>query len=173
MAIMTHSIDARGWHVWRYADGSFLEFDPSRCAHLKQQAADNGWKQTIGDAGAKSRDPKTGKSATIAEIRESMRDRIETLYSGEWTARTQPVSTLLARAIAALYPAKFPPENNPIRAVREWVASQALATGQDVKVVAANMERSEKVAAKMVELRGPVNVAAADALFASLESTPD
>jgi hypothetical protein len=90
--------------TWKYLDGSVLEFDADKCnEEIKFQAMMHGFKQKHGDASAMSRDPKTGKSASLAEKRDAMRMVRDSLYDGEWASER---TSILLLALCELKPGK-------------------------------------------------------------------
>lgn len=96
-------------------DGLTLTF--SNGATLQLQLADlddniiahavlHGLKQKLVDAAAISRDPDTGRTATIDTKYAAVRDVYDRLCAGEWNKRREGGTTggLLLRALAILYP---------------------------------------------------------------------
>ena len=73
----------------------------------------HGFKQKIVDAAALSRNPDTGRSATVEDKYNAMRAVYDQLLSGSWNKRAGDGSStgsggLLYRALCMLYPAKTP-----------------------------------------------------------------
>lgn len=82
-------------------------------AQLLRHAALHGFKQKIVDAAALSRNPDTGRSATVADKYNAMLAVYNQLLSGSWNKRAGDGSStgsggLLFRALCLLYPAKTP-----------------------------------------------------------------
>jgi len=68
------------------------------------QATLHGIKQKCVDAAALSRDPTTGRSATVVEKRDAVAEMIERLMSGTWNDRGAEGSSALLNALIAAYP---------------------------------------------------------------------
>ena len=88
-------------------------------ASLLNHAIVHGLKQKIGDAAAISRDPETGRSATLADKRAAMMRVVEQLMAGDWN-RTREGGTgaaggLLFQALCRMQP------NKPAAEVRAWL----------------------------------------------------
>ena len=79
---------------------------------LAQQAMMHGLKQKLVDAAAISRNPDTGRSATIDDKYNAVREVFDRLMSGQWNkVRTEGASTkggLLFRALCMMYADKTP-----------------------------------------------------------------
>lgn len=79
---------------------------------LAQQAMMHGLKQKLVDAAAISRNPDTGRSATIDDKYNAVREVFDRLMSGQWNkVRDGGASTkggLLFRALCLMYPDKTP-----------------------------------------------------------------
>jgi len=75
-------------------------------AEIQNMATLHGLKQKIGDAAAISRNPDTGRSASLADKRAAMAEVLDRLLAGEWNKRREgePTGGYLLRALMALKP---------------------------------------------------------------------
>ena len=127
---------------------------------IRQQAMMHGLRQKLCDAGALSRNPTTGKSATVLDKFNAIKEVFDTLMSGDWNRKREAVTGnggLFLRALCAIQPAK----------TQEQVAAW-LATKSKAEVTA--MRDDPRVIAKMREL-APLGDVDVDGLFADLETT--
>lgn len=127
----------------QFADGKTLTMDAGLLTDsIRAQAMMHGLKQKLCDAAAISRNPETGKPATIADKYAAVRAVYDRLLSGEWNARREGSggSTLLLRALVALYPART------AEALREWLGKMDDAQKAALKL-------NPRVAAKIAELQ--------------------
>lgn len=118
----------------------------------------HGLKQKLVDAAAISRDPETGRSATLATKLAAVQDVLDRLLAGEWNKRREGSGTsggLLFRALCIMYPDK------PADAVREFLAKKS-----DAEKAA--LRRNPKVSAIMDTLRDEGDVDS-DALLGELD----
>lgn len=91
-------------------------------ADILGQALMHGLKQKLVDAAAISRNPDTGRSATIDDKYNAVREVYDRLLSGEWNKTREAGAGgsggLLFRALCITYPAKTP------EAIREYLAKR-------------------------------------------------
>ena len=91
-------------------------------ADILGQALMHGLKQKLVDAAAISRNPDTGRSATIDDKYAAVREVYDRLLSGEWNKTREAGAGgsggLLFRALCITYPAKTP------EAIREYLAKR-------------------------------------------------
>ena len=91
-------------------------------AQILGQCAMHGLKQKLVDAAAISRNPDTGRSATVADKYAAVREVYDRLLSGEWNKTRETGAGgsggLLFRALCITYPAKTP------EAIREYLAKR-------------------------------------------------
>jgi hypothetical protein len=107
-----------------FADGSELTiYADSLAADIRHEAMMHGLKQKIGDAAAISRNPETGRSATLSDKRAAMRAVVERLQAGAWNAERgeggSPAGGLLFAALVRMYAGKKSDE-----ALREFLAGK-------------------------------------------------
>lgn len=123
----------------------------------------HGFKQKFVDAAALSRNPETGRSATVADKIAAVRVVFDRLASGgPWNLpRGEGAATggLLLRALCELYPARTP------EALREYLAGKTAAERTALR-------QNARIAPIIDRLRGPVAAGASDEMLAELE-TPD
>lgn len=102
----------------------------------------HGLKQKLVDAAAISRNPETGRSATVADKIAAVQEVLDRLLAGEWNKRREgaPTGGLLLRALARLYPAR----------TRDQLV-EFLAGKSDAEKAA--LRRNPKVAAIIEEIR--------------------
>ena len=129
--------------VFTFASGSVLAIDPMNLSDdIKAEALFHGLKQKIGDAGAISRTPETGRSATVADKRDAMRAVLDRLLAGQWNKVREGGSNLglLLAAVCRLKPAQ---------------TTDALRTWLDAKMDAerAALRKNPKVAATILEIQ--------------------
>lgn len=124
-----------------------------------EQATLHGLKQKLVDAAAISRNPDTGRSATIDDKYQAVREVYDRLLSGAWNKTREggsPTGGLLFRALCILYPTKSP------EALREYMA------GKTPTELAA-LRKVAKIAAIIDTLRTEASDVDGDALLAGLE----
>lgn len=98
--------------VIEFAHGKRIELRPATLGpDIRETAMFHGLKQKLVDAAAISRDPETGRSATVEDKYRAMVAVYDRLLSGQWNAtRGEGSSTgsggLLFAALMRLYPAK-------------------------------------------------------------------
>ena len=111
---------------------------------ILQYAMWHGIKQKLIDAAAISRNPATGRSATINDKFEAVQIVYDRLRAGQWNATRGEGGTgdggLLFRALVALYPTKSP------ESLREYLNGKT-PTEQ------AGLRKNPRIAAKIDELR--------------------
>jgi hypothetical protein len=92
-----------------YSNGNTAAIDAAMLTDdIKQRAIMHGLKQKIVDAAAISRNPETGRSATIADKEAACDEVITRLLAGDWNKNREGQETggLLLTALVRLYPAK-------------------------------------------------------------------
>lgn len=128
----------------RFANGRTLTIQVGDLSPaILAQATMHGLKQKLVDAAAISRDPATGRAATIDTKFDAVNAVLGRLCAGEWNKRREgsPTGGLLLRALVRLYPTK---------------AREDLISFLDGKSDAekAALRRNPKVAAVIEEIRG-------------------
>lgn len=127
-----------------FGNGSELRLELGQLtADIATQAMWHGLKQKLVDAAAISRDPDTGRSATIADKYDAVREVYDRLLAGEWNKTREGgggSGGLLLRALVIAYPNK----------TRE--ALIAYLDGKS-KVEQAALRKTAKLAAIIDELR--------------------
>lgn len=92
------------------ADGQEIRLDAtSMGGDIREQAMMHGFKQKLMDAGAISRDPVTGRSATPTDKFNAIREVYDRLLAGEWNKVREggsPTGGLLLSALMSVYPTK-------------------------------------------------------------------
>lgn len=89
-----------------YSDGAELSLTTSQLtSDICTTAIWHGLKQKLVDAAAISRDPETGRAATIATKQAAVREVFERLLAGEWNKRRESGATggLLLTALVRMY----------------------------------------------------------------------
>ena len=107
----------------RFSHGEVLEiFGKQLSDTILAQALYHGLKQKLVDAAAISRNPDTGRSATVADKYEAVREVYERLLAGQWNKVREGGSGntggLLLSALVRMYPAKT------LEQLREFLASK-------------------------------------------------
>lgn len=100
-----------GQLVLAFSNGQNLKIGPDMLsAHITRQALLHGLKQKLVDAAAISRDPETGRAATIETKYQAVREVYDRLLAGEWNKRREggagAVGGLLFRALCRMYEGK-------------------------------------------------------------------
>lgn len=134
-----------------FADGRALALNAETCSEeLRRHAMMHGYKQKLMDAAAISRNPETGRSATVADKYEAVRVVYDRLTSGgAWNATREGgagnAGGLLFKALCRIHPAKSP------EALREYLAGKtpaeqaALRTNPKISpVIAAIRDEQER-----------------------------
>lgn len=142
------------------AGNNKLAFDTTRAtAEIAEAAMFHGFKQKIDDARALSRDPETGKSATLDEKFSAMATVIQNLYDGNWNSRRESVNrAIFVEAVAE------------VRKVSIESVEKALEKWTDAEVRA--IQRRTDVSEAMLRIRAekfPDDPAETDALFDAIE----
>jgi hypothetical protein len=112
-------------------------------AGIVAQALAHGLKQKLVDAAAISRDPETGRAATIETKFTAVNEVLQRLLAGEWNKKREGGGNsggLLFRALCALYPGKTPDQ------IRDWLGKLSDKQKADMRV-------NPKVAAEIEKLR--------------------
>ena len=130
--------------VLRFSNGEVLAIEPVEVPPaIAQYALWHGLKQKLVDAAAISRNPETGRSATVADKYAAVKVVYDRLLAGEWNApRGSGTGSggLLFRALCAEYPSKTP------EVLREWLAGKS-------KAEQAALRKNPKIAMRIEELR--------------------
>ena len=121
----------------------------------------HGLKQKLVDAAAISRDPDTGRSATVADKLAAVQDVLNRLLAGEWNKRREggPTGGVLLRALMRMQPGKARED------LVEWLAGKS-----DAEKAA--LRRTPKVAAVIAEIQaedGSKSGVDSDALLGELD----
>lgn len=106
-----------------FSNGECLKLDRAKMADdIRHMAMMHGFKQKLVDAAAISRNPDTGRSATVDDKYAAVREVYDRLLSGEWNKTREAGAGgsggLLFRALCITYPAKTPD------AIREYLAKR-------------------------------------------------
>jgi len=109
-AITAEVLDDAAKLVLTFGDGRTLILGALECSEaVREQAMMHGFKQKLVDAAAISRNPDTGRSATLDDKYNAVRTVYDRLLAGQWNA-TRGDGTgsggLLYRALCELYPNK-------------------------------------------------------------------
>jgi hypothetical protein len=143
-----------------FSNGAQLEIRTDRIsADISLQATLHGLKQKLVDAAAISRNPDTGRSATIDDKYAAVKEVFDRLMSGQWNKTREggaPQGGLLFRALCILYPAKTPD------ALREFMASKT-------PTELAALRKVAKIAAIIDTLRAEASDVDGDALLDGLD----
>lgn len=129
-------------------------------------AALHGLKQKIGDAGAISRNPDTGRSATDADKLAAMGEVLKRLLAGNWNkgrgdGTGAGAGGLLFRALCVVYPNKSP------GALREYLAKKSAAEKHHLRTHAPAIAAAiEEIKSKMADDGDTPDV---DALLSELD----
>ena len=96
-----------------FSNGAVIQCDAHNFdASIRDQAMLHGFKQKLVDAAAISRNPDTGRSATIDDKYQAVKEVYDRLMSGQWNKGrgdgTTGTGGLLYRALCLHYPAKTP-----------------------------------------------------------------
>lgn len=109
---------------------AFAGFDPvtwgseAMPANVRLLCAAYGLREKITNATALSRDPKTGKSATVAEKREAAYRVIEAMMAGQWEVRAASGTGDDAVLIDAITELTGQPRADVVDAAKDWSAGQ-------------------------------------------------
>lgn len=147
--------------VLAFADGSNITMDAAQLSdEIRQQLMMHGLKQKLVDAAAISRNPDTGRSATVEDKFAAVDEIAQRLRAGEWSKRREGSGEasggLLFRALCELYPNKTP------ETLREFIAGKS-------KEEQAALRATPKIAAIIDRIRARRNSDVdADALLADL-----
>lgn len=91
----------------KFANGECLVLDIARVAQeVQNQAMLHGFKQKLLDAAALSRNPETGRTATIEDKYQAVRTVYDRLLAGQWNATREgggPPGGLLLQALCRMY----------------------------------------------------------------------
>ena len=128
-----------------FANGATLEITAEQLdADIRAHALIHGLKQKLVDAAAMSRDPATGRAASIETKFEAVREVYDRLLTGEWNKRREggagASGGLLLRALCRMFPAKTPDD------IRAFLAGKT-----DAEKAA--MRKTARIAAVIEEIR--------------------
>lgn len=148
-----------------FGEGQTLKLDAATLSPaIRLQAMMHGLKQKLVDAAAISRNPATGRSATIGEKFEAVNEVFQRITTtDDWN---KPAGGggggggLLLRALCALY-------GKPVEVMAAWLDAKT-------PTEKARLRENPKIAAKIEELRPPVGGGGidTDAMLAELEGEP-
>ena len=143
-----------------FSNGAVITLDADDPVYdkVRKQALMHGFKQKLVDAGAMARNLETGRSATVADKYEAVREVFMRLVDGAWNKpKTEGggSGTLLARARAVLY---------PLRDIKVYLSDKT-----DEQKAA--LKKNAKVAAAMLALKPEPDTAGIDteAMLGELE----
>jgi len=134
--------DGRPYGVaFEFADGRMLTIGHGDLPQpILEYAIWHGLKQKIGDAAALSRNPDTGRSATLDDKYDAMLAVLEQLKAGHWNKPREGsggnTGGLLAQAIANL-------RDKPVAVIREWLAGKSK---EEQAALRANAKIAEEIA---------------------------
>jgi hypothetical protein len=148
-----------------FANGQRLEINPQEqlTDELYQYAAMHGLKQKLVDAAAISRNPETGRAASIEDKYNAVKAVFDRLLAGQWNAPREGAGAgggLLFKALCRMYAGKKTDE-----AIREFLEAKT-----DAEKTA--LRKNPKVAAIIEEIRAESGKAAnidTDELLGELE----
>ncbi len=128
-----------------FSNGQQLAIDvDSLSDEIRMQATLHGLKQKLVDAAAISRDPATGRSATVDDKYQAVREVYDRLLSGSWNAIRGDgegnTGGLLLAALARIQPAKT------LSQLREWLETKTA----DEK---AALRKNPKVASVIIDIQ--------------------
>lgn len=132
--------------VIEFAHGKRIELNPVDLIDgIREQAIYHGLKQKLVDAAAISRNPETGRSASIEDKYQAVRAVYDRLISGHWNAVRGEGGTgtggLLFAALCRMYAGRKTEEE-----LREWLATKD-------KKAQAELRKNPKVAAIIEQIK--------------------
>lgn len=132
--------------VIEFAHGKRIELNPVDLADgIREQAVYHGLKQKLVDAAAISRNPETGRSASIEDKYQAVRAVYDRLTSGNWNAVRGEGGTgtggLLFVALCRMYAGRKTEDE-----LREWLATKD-------KKAQAELRKNPKVAAIIEQIK--------------------
>jgi hypothetical protein len=146
-----------------FSNGAALEVDINQLSPaIRLHAIFHGLKQKLCDAAAMSRDPETGKPATVEMKYAAVKEVYDRILAGEWNATREGGTNggLLYRALCQIYAASKTPEE-----IKTWLDAKSDAEKKAL--------RESKKIAKVIDSLRPVDKKAAaidaDALLADLK----
>ena len=163
-AITATTTDAEGISpmlTLSFSSGETLTLEPRNLTgSIQMQAMLHGLKQKLVDAAAISRNPDTGRSATIDDKYNAVREVYDRLLAGNWNKGRGDGSSsgnggLLFRALCQMYPGKTP------EALRAFLDGKT-------KSECAALRATPKIAAIIDTLRAPSGDVDTDDLLAEL-----
>lgn len=147
-----------------FSDGSVIRINAEELSpEIREAAMMHGLKQKLVDAAAISRNPETGRSATVSDKFKAVNEVAQRLLSGSWNkGRSDGEGSgnggLLFRALCELYPNKTPEQ------LREFLAGKS-------KEEQAALRASPKIAAIIDRLRAKKSADTdVDALLGELDA---
>lgn len=141
--------------VFRHGKELTLEFD-QLTAEIQRQALLHGLKQKLVDAAAISRNPETGRTATIEDKYDAVKEVYDRLLAGEWNKRREGgggTGGLLLQALVRLYPGKTREDLESFLAGKSRSEQAALRANPKVAAVIAEIQ-AERGAVDSDELLG-------------------
>lgn len=146
-----------------FSDGDTLVLTAGMVnADIQERAMMHGFKQKLVDAAAMSRNPDTGRAATIADKKTAVGEVYERLLRGEWNKVREGgagAGGLLFTAICRLYPTKTPDE------LRAWLDGK---TDEEKAAMRTNPKIAPVIAAIKAE-RAKTGDVDTDALLGELD----
>ena len=142
-----------------FANGERIDVEADQLStEICRAAMMHGLKQKLCDAAAMSRNPETGRPATVEEKYAAVKEVYDRLLKGEWNAKREGggnTGGLLYRALCILYPTKTPED------LKTWLAAKKRAELDALR----NSERIAAIIATLKPTKGEID---ADALLADL-----
>ena len=143
-----------------FSDGRELVVTRDGLSHeIREAALMHGLKQKLVDAAAISRDPDTGRSATLDDKFNAVKEVLDRLMSGQWNKTREGgggAGGLLFRALVNLYPKKTPAD---VRAYLDELTDKEQAAIRRVPAVAAEIDRLRAASARAGGIDGSAMLA--------------
>lgn len=149
-----------------FANGQRLDLATDQLSQdILLQATLHGLKQKLVDAAAISRNPETGRSATVADKYEAVKEVYDRLLAGEWNKRRasgegQSTGGLLFKALCRMFATKTPDD------IRAFIAAK---TKEEQAALRANAKVAAIIAEIKAEEAKDTDTSASDNLLAGLE----
>ena len=152
-----------------FAHGETLEITQGQLsADIRAYGLIHGLKQKLVDAAAISRNPETGRAASVADKFDAVKEVYDRLLSGEWNKRREggaggSAGGLLFRALCRMYDGKKTPDD-----IKAFLDAKT-----DAEKAA--LRKNSKVAAIIEEIRAESakgDAPSGDAILAGLEDAP-
>lgn len=139
--------------VLTFGNGEKIELNADSVPDtIAEQAMMHGFKQKLVDAAAITRNPKTGRSATIADKFAAVKEVYDRLIAGQWNKGRGDgtgAGGLLFKALCRVYPTKTPD------AIREFLAKKSDAVKTALR---GNPKVAEAIAAIRAEVGATTNI---------------